>query len=247
MVTWIFTVTQHKTRDGTLSPEDIFTRRMEDMFWGLGERTPNRKSLAPVDKIVFYLGNPIMSFAGTAALSSSSFRLSAKEKEKYSRGNPFFSPEYGVLLDEISIWSKYKPVKELVPILKFIKNKSYWGTYFQGGIRQVNETDFLIIQGDGTINLSEQLRNQNDLEDENDFALEAHLEEFLFRNWEKIDWGINLKLYESDEQNGRQYPAGSWSIDFLAEDTDTNELVVIELKRGKSSDSTVGQILRYIN
>ena len=30
-------------------------------------------------------------------------------------------------------------------------------------------------------------------------------------------------------------------------DKDKNDLVVIELKRGKTSDSTVGQILRYIS
>lgn len=39
----------------------------------------------------------------------------------------------------------------------------------------------------------------------------------------------------------------TWSIDFLALDRDNNDLVVIELKRGKTSDATVGQILRYIN
>ncbi|MFQ5891789.1 MAG: PDDEXK nuclease domain-containing protein, partial [Candidatus Methanofastidiosia archaeon] len=49
------------------------------------------------------------------------------------------------------------------------------------------------------------------------------------------------------EQDGRQFPAGTWSIDFLAIDKDKNDLVVIELKRGKTSDSTVGQLLRYIN
>jgi restriction system protein len=38
-----------------------------------------------------------------------------------------------------------------------------------------------------------------------------------------------------------------WSIDFLAFDPDNRNLVVIELKRGKTSDATVGQILRYMN
>lgn len=45
----------------------------------------------------------------------------------------------------------------------------------------------------------------------------------------------------------RKLSAGKWSIDFLALDKDRNELVVIELKRGKTSDATVGQMLRYIN
>jgi RecB family endonuclease NucS len=38
-----------------------------------------------------------------------------------------------------------------------------------------------------------------------------------------------------------------WSIDFLAVDRDSGDLVVIELKRGQTSDATVGQVLRYRN
>ena len=49
------------------------------------------------------------------------------------------------------------------------------------------------------------------------------------------------------DQSGRQFPAGPWSIDFLARDMNSNDFVVIELKRGKTSDSVVGQLLRYIN
>jgi len=52
--------------------------------------------------------------------------------------------------------------------------------------------------------------------------------------------------YEVEDQNGRQFPAGTWSIDFLCTNKANGDFVVIELKRGKSSDSTVGQILRYI-
>ena len=55
-----------------------------------------------------------------------------------------------------------------------------------------------------------------------------------------------MRLYQTPESNGRQFPADTWSIDFLAKDQETNALVVIELKRGQSSDSTVGQVLRYI-
>jgi len=52
--------------------------------------------------------------------------------------------------------------------------------------------------------------------------------------------------YTTDEQSGRQYPAGQWSIDFLCKDAETDEFVVVELKRGKTSDAAVGQILRYV-
>src|SRR5205814_912608 len=78
------------------------------------------------------------------------------------------------------------------------------------------------------------------------FALEAHLEEFIDKNWGRIDFGVPLQKYEVEDQSGRQFPAGAWSIDFLCIDKANHDLVVIELKRGRSSDSTVGQTLRYI-
>ena len=71
------------------------------------------------------------------------------------------------------------------------------------------------------------------------------LEEFIYRNWSSIDWGSALELYQTDKHGGRRFPAGAWTIDFLARDRDTNDLVIIQLNRGDTSDSTVGQLLRY--
>jgi len=71
------------------------------------------------------------------------------------------------------------------------------------------------------------------------------LEEFIYRNWSNIDWGSALELYQTDKHGGRRFPAGSWTIDFLARDRDTNDLVIIQLKRGDTSDSAVGELLRY--
>jgi len=76
--------------------------------------------------------------------------------------------------------------------------------------------------------------------------LEAHLEEFIDKNWKHIDFGTELAKYEVDDLSGRQFPAGGWSIDFLCTDKAKGDFVVIELKRGKTSDATVGQVLRYI-
>lgn len=71
------------------------------------------------------------------------------------------------------------------------------------------------------------------------------LEEFIYRNWSNIDWGAALELYQTDRYAGRRFPAGAWTIDFLARDRDTNDLVIIQLRRGDTSDSAVGQLLRY--
>ena len=126
------------------------------------------------------------------------------------------------------------------------KTRQTGGSYLEGSIRQVEETDYAAIASEVTPakppgQVIEELAAQSL------FALEAHLEEFIAHNWSKISWGTPLELYHEGEQTGRQYPAGTWSIDFLAVDPKTNELVVVELKRGQTSDATVGQVLRYIN
>jgi restriction system protein len=75
----------------------------------------------------------------------------------------------------------------------------------------------------------------------------SSLEEFIYRNWAGIDWGTDLKLHKTAKHGGRQFPAGPWRIDFLALDAPANDLVVVHLKRGMASDSTVGQVLRRIS
>ena len=241
---WIFTVTSH--RDYNLTGEEIFNRRMQDRFWGLGERTPNRQNLSEDDKVVYYVGTPKKAFVGTVTLASPCFELNDSQMRQYGRGIEFYSENrYGVLLKDIEIWHVPKPAEELIPHLKFIENKQFWGAYLQGGVRQITEEDFRVIIGE--ISLVERIVAAKDLESPPEFALETHLEEFIYQNWGEINWGSKLELYETDEQKGRQFPAGTWSIDFLAIDKSTNDLVVIELKKGKTSYATVGQIQTYIN
>jgi hypothetical protein len=80
-----------------------------------------------------------------------------------------------------------------------------------------------------------------------EFALEAFLEEFLLSNWEGIDWGRPLELWESENgELGHQLATPVGRLDFLCRDTTTNTLVVIELMRGRSSDRVVGQAARYV-
>jgi len=242
---WLFTVTQKKRNGEILEAEDIFRQRQKDEFWGLGEKTPNRRNLRRGDRVVFYVGWPLMIFAGTATLDSDYFSLSEEEKDRYSQGDEFYRSDYGVRLTNIEVFEDQRFVKELVPSLKFIENKENWNTYFQGGIRQLSEDDFLTIIGGRIITSAEFYRSEDGVVSESQFALEAHLEEFIDKNWDFIDFGEQLKRYVTDEQSGRQFPAGTWSIDFLCVGPD-GEFVVLELKRGRTSDSVVGQVLRYI-
>jgi len=79
-----------------------------------------------------------------------------------------------------------------------------------------------------------------------DVILEKYLEEFIAKNFDKIDFGAKLELYQDEENTGRQYPTSVGKIDLLAIDRNRKEFVVIELKKGRSSDVVVGQILRYM-
>lgn len=243
---WLFIVTQKKVDGEILEAEDIFKQRTSDNFWGLGERTPNRRSLRQGDRIVFYVGWPLMIFAATATLASDSFSLSDEQKDMYGHGKTFYRADYGVQLGNVELFDNPRLVKELVPALTFIENKENWYSYFQGGVRQLSEDDFLIIIGWRSLPFTEPSKTDDTIISESQFALEAHLEEFIDKNWRHIDFGADLIRYETDEQSGRQFPAGTWSIDFLCTDKSSGDFVVVELKRGRSSDSAVGQVLRYI-
>jgi hypothetical protein len=243
---WIFTVAPRVTDSESLTARQIYEQRMKDQFWGLGERTPHRKSVRKGDQVVFYIARPESAFSGVARLASDSFQLSPAQKESFSHGSEFFTADYGVSLEAIDVWETTRPVSELAVHLDLIENPVQWWAYFQGGIRQISESDYSKIVGGftGSANIRP---NIDEIAAQGLFALEAHLEEFIEHNWSKITWGTRLKLYEAGEQKGRQFPAGTWSIDFLAIDQETNDLVVIELKRGQTSDATIGQLLRYMS
>ena len=87
------------------------------------------------------------------------------------------------------------------------------------------------------------------IESQSAFALEKHLEEFIVHNWTNTDFGKNYDIYSEDGSYiGQQYPTDSphKKIDILAISKDQSELLVIELKRGRPSDSVIGQLMRYM-
>ena len=79
-----------------------------------------------------------------------------------------------------------------------------------------------------------------------EFVMEKYLEEFIEANFDKIDFGAKLELYQDEEHRGRQYPTQIGKIDLLAIDKERKEFLVMELKKGRSSDEVIGQILRYM-
>jgi len=85
------------------------------------------------------------------------------------------------------------------------------------------------------------------LESYEDFGLESHLEDFLVENWEGLELGKKYSILEEDgDMVGQQYPTPIGIIDILAQSKDGKEWLVVELKKGRSGDQVVGQLLRYI-
>lgn len=91
------------------------------------------------------------------------------------------------------------------------------------------------------------LSTDSTVEDPSTFALEKHLEEFLVQNWKNTELGKRYEIFEEDgEIVGQQYPTDTGPIDVLAISKDKKEILVVELKKGRASDSVVGQVQRYM-
>lgn len=80
------------------------------------------------------------------------------------------------------------------------------------------------------------------------FGLERHLHEFLRDNWDHVELGREWAIYSEhgEPEKGYEYVCPVGRIDLLAQHRDGNRWLVIELKRERSSDVAVGQVLRYV-
>jgi restriction system protein len=85
------------------------------------------------------------------------------------------------------------------------------------------------------------------IEDPTAFVLEKHLEDFLVSNWSLTELGKDYDVFEEEgEIIGQQFQSDTGPIDILAISKDKKTLLVVELKKGRASDSVVGQIQRYM-
>ena len=215
---------------------------MKDSFWGLGEKTPNRKHLKKGDKVVFYIGGREGGhFAGNCTLSSDSYMLSSEKKETVSHGMSFYRADYGVDLAGIEIWDEpHELDSELVNKLGFISNKEMYWAHFQGGVIAISEDDFNIILNPARKALQEEIENPAE------FQLEKYLQEFIVENFDRIRFDPELRVYKEEGRDGSQFPTTVGYIDILCTEKNSGAFVVVELKKGMTSDKVIGQTLRYI-
>ena len=89
-----------------------------------------------------------------------------------------------------------------------------------------------------------------EIEDPSAFALETHLEDFLVANWASTELGKTHDIYSVNTDDGlvvgKQFKTVAGIMDILAISKDKKELLIIELKKGKTSDVAIGQTLRYM-
>ena len=99
------------------------------------------------------------------------------------------------------------------------------------------------IKGVSPVSISS---TDKEIENPNMFMMENHLEDFLVKNWSKTPLSKKYDIYEDEDVSGKQFQTDTGAIDILAISKDKKEYLVIELKRGRASDSVVGQIQRYM-
>jgi len=99
-----------------------------------------------------------------------------------------------------------------------------------------------------TDTLGEELPSSDVIEDEiKIFSLEKQLEDFIVENWNNTIFGKDYDIYLDENGNyGKQYPVDTGRIDILAKNKNSNDFLVLELKKGRTSDETLGQIQRYM-
>jgi len=131
-------------------------------------------------------------------------------------------------------------------ILDYFKNKSILASprtisCFLYKIKNIWDNSSEIIEEE--INEKENINNEEQM-----FVLEKYFEDFLVGNWETTALGKKYTLIYSDEGEllSQQYKTDIGKIDLLVKEKNTDNYVVIELKRNQSSDDTVGQISRYM-
>lgn len=80
------------------------------------------------------------------------------------------------------------------------------------------------------------------------FSLERHLHDYMCDNWDSLDLSQEWEIYARDGEPdiGYEYVTPVGRIDLLAKHKSESRWLVVELKREKSSDVVVGQVLRYM-
>ena len=118
---------------------------------------------------------------------------------------------------------------------------------------EIGDSVVITINPDKSIKLSLKKETEIYTEEKREEELSAHacnaaphpeVPLFVQDHLEHIEKGLKL-YHDENDIPGRQYPTDVGTIDLLCVDDDKN-FVVIEIKKEKGSDKTIGQITRYM-
>ncbi|MBN2208029.1 MAG: DUF91 domain-containing protein [Candidatus Coatesbacteria bacterium] len=89
----------------------------------------------------------------------------------------------------------------------------------------------------------ESVSSEDEADEDQGFAAEADLRDFLANNLERVEAG--LQLHRDGEKPGVEFPVEDGRIDILASDK-TGRFVVFELKLARGRNRALGQLLYYM-
>jgi len=112
-------------------------------MWGIGEKTPNRLSLAPGDHVLIYVGAPESEFIGSAELGSATHEWTPEEAARYPG-----SFEGGVLLSQAEVWSHPVAMKSVLSGLALSEKNP--GAHFFSGVVRVTKEDYVTVVSVGS-------------------------------------------------------------------------------------------------
>jgi len=153
------------------------------------------------------------------------------------------------VIDKNQAISTIKEIKDKKITFVSYEREDDWFNYFgewEDIPTQQQAVDYLLSTGK-----KEEVKRIVELEEYEPFIEQAresiqeyHIEDFYHKNLELIEKGLSL-FVDKYEKTGRQYPTEVGRIDLLCVTPD-GQYVVIEFKKGKSSDKIIGQVFRYM-
>ena len=121
------------------------------------------------------------------------------------------------------------------------KQQPSWFTYLSIEIEQAESRE----QAKKIVKQAKKKLTPEEEEELGKKEIEKGIEDFYVDRLSQIEDGLIL-YKESGEITGRQYSTPIGRVDLLCKSEKTGEYVIIEIKADEASDSSFGQILRYI-
>jgi len=177
------------------------------------------------------------------------FMPAAKGSAKYWIGKIASDYYYYRSDNEVSEYPHRRKVEWLKSISKADISKQFSGTLTNtSAVININNyaDEIELLLKAGVAFVSGNISSDETAENPVVFGIERHLEHFLVDNWSGTELGKNYDIYKDENGSGEQYQTDAGIIDILAQSKNGKDLLVIELKKGRTSDIVVGQTLRYI-